>query len=685
MKIIFLSCCVAFLLGPSILKADLLLQPNDRLAICGDGMTADWGYSIYLEDYLLMNQPIAGLDVEQFGWMANDPAGFLARMDADMLPFKPTVVVTSFNSGDVATRGKMQTDLVEALKKAGVRTIVIGSPVCVDSYTYQNDPAKGAAENQRLAALANTDKDVATKEGVGYADVYGATLSAMQKEKALRGESFPFGTDRDVFNMAVASAFLKALGCDGAIGTITYDAAAGAAVGSPGQKIVSVKDRTIAIESTIPAFWFPGHNIAPDAPRPDPLLPCIPFNQDLDRYMLIAKNLPTSQTKVYLDDQNRDFSSEELAKGVNLAEAEAADHPFGGITGSVNDAVIGQHQMENVLGTALVQGKPDPQADAKREAALQLAKSRVGPVKFNIVIQPLVTPDPQPPGPIPVIVDTDMDSDIDDVAALALLNDFMDQGECNILACLHDTTDGKDLSSCATIEAINTYYGHPSIPIGQAYAENDPSVHMTSILAPAPTEGYHSVPGSWSTYTLKVHQRFDPTFPNDDKMPPAVDVYRKTLAAATDGTVVICSIGNMQSFQDLLLSQPDSVSPLNGVDLARKKVRELVIMFNTTPQDKYLLGKWPTKILWSTDIGNHIALGASLVKTPENNPVRVIFNGGTRQGWDPTAAWLAVRGTGAVYDVIAGDQPNMFFSTVKMPDYLVQKLFDDELARPPKP
>ena len=666
--------------------ADPLLQPNDRLAICGDGMTADWGYSLYLEDYLLMDQPIAGLDIAQFGWMANDPVSFLARMNTDLLPFKPTVALLDFNSGDVNTRAEAQTKLVEALKKAGVRTIVIGSPVCVDSFTYQHDPAKSAAENQRLAVLAGIDKDVAAKEGVVYADVYGATTSAMQKEKALRGESFPFESDHDVFNMAVASAFLKALGCNGAVGTITYDYATGTAVGTPGQKIVSVKDGTIAIESTIPAFWFPGHNIAPTAPRPDPLLACIPFNQELDRYMLIAKNLPKGQVKVYWDDQDYDFSSDALAKGINLPDVMpgGGGHPFGGITGSVNYSVGGQHQQENVSGGALVQGKPDPQADAKREAALQAAKNRLNPVKYNIVIKPLVTPDPQPPGPIPVIVDTDMDSDSDDAAALALLNDFMDQGECTLLACLHDTTDGKDLSSCATIEAINTYYGHPSIPIGQAYAENDPSIHRTSILSPPPADGYHSVPGSGSSYTFKIHQRFDPTFPNDDKMPPAVDVYRKALASAADGSVVICSIGNMQNFQDLLLSQPDSVSNLNGVDLVRKKVRELVIMFNTAPQDKYLLSKWPTKILWSTDIGNHIALGKSLLTTPENNPVRVIFNGGTRQGWDPTAAWLAVRGTGDVYDIIAGDQPNVFFSTVKMPDYQVLKLYEDELARPPK-
>jgi hypothetical protein len=689
MRIIpLLTCSIAFLLCNPLLKADVLLQPNDRVAICGDGMTADWSYSLYLEDYLLMEEPLAGLDVAQFGWMANDPVGFLARIN-DLLPYKPTVALLDFNSGDVATRAAAQTNLVEALKKAGVRTIVIGSPVCVDSFNYQHDPAKGAAENQRLAALAAIDKDVAAKEGVVYADVYGATISAMQKEKALRGESFPFegpGSDGDVFNMAIASTFLKALGCDGSVGTITYDYAAGTATGTPGQQIVSVKNGTVAISSTVYAFWFPGHNIAPTAPWPDPLLACIRFNQDLDRYMLFAKNLPKGQVKVYWDDVNHDFSSDDLAKGINLPDVMpgGGGHPFGDPTASVNFGVGGQHQQENVSGGALVQGKPDPQADAKREAALQAAKNRILPIKFNIIVQPLAAPLPQPSGPIPVIVDTDMDSDIDDVAALALLNDFMDQGECNILACLHDTTDGKDLSSCATIEAINTYYGHPSIPIGQAYSENDPSVHMTSILAPPPADGYHTVPVSWSSYTRKVHQRFDPTFPNDDKMPPAVDVYRKALASAADGSVVICSIGNMQSFQDLLLSQPDSVSNLNGVDLVRKKVRELVIMFNTAPQDKFLLGKWPTKILWSTDIGNHIALGASLVKTPENNPVRVIFNGGTRQGWDPTAAWLAVRGTGDVYDIIAGDQPNVFFSTVKMPDYQVNKLFDDELARPPK-
>ena len=64
---------------------------------------------------------------------------FVRGSTLDLLPFKPTVVLTCFGnlSTDAyaaSTYGRAQTDLVEALKKAGVRTIVIGSPKCVDSF-----------------------------------------------------------------------------------------------------------------------------------------------------------------------------------------------------------------------------------------------------------------------------------------------------------------------------------------------------------------------------------------------------------------------------------------------------------------------------------------------------------------------------------------------------------------------
>jgi hypothetical protein len=702
-------CC--FILGLASAQAEPLLQPNDRLAICGDGLMAGRSYSTYIEDYLLMAQPVPGLDIAEFGWSARDPAGFLARLDTDLLPYKPTIVLISFNTGDVSTREKAEIDLIEALKKAGVHTIVLGSPQCVDSFHYHKDPAQAAALNQTLGELAGIDRSVAAKEGVIHADVFGLTTAAMVKAKADNDADYRFGgedgfTPGDGCKLVTAYAFLKALGCDGNVGTISIDFTAGAAEGSPGQKIISYADNKLVVESSRQPFHFPAYPSG--RPDPDPILKYIPFNDELNRYTLIVKNLPTARTKISWYDENHDYSSDDLAKGVNLTAA-MLNRAFAGPSENVGAGSCAQQQQEWISGTALVQGKPDPQADAKREALLQAAKDRVKPLQRTIEIQPLAPVEKRPPGPIPVIVDTDMDGDVDDVGSVALLNSFMDQGEARLIACVTNTRD-KDLSSGATVQAINTWYGHPAIPIGSYYGESGPTKQMTSILEPAPPgQGYHGpVSPVGSHYTLQVHQHFDPDFPDDDKLPAGVDVYRKALAAAADGTVVIASLGLLQNLQDLVQSQPDSVSNLNGIDLVRKKVRELVVMANTVPQDSYVLGKWPTKIVWTTFVGNSIYTGKALINTPENNPVRFAYahfgddqhnalkDG--RQSWDLTAAWLAVRGPGDLWDEISGhwqiNPPGKYGTWIPQgKDRLIipqmspadaAKLIDAELSRPPK-
>jgi lysophospholipase L1-like esterase len=680
--------------GNPFLKADALLQPNDRLAICGDAFTGA-GYSIYLEDYLLLCQPTPGLDIDTISSSSNNAPGFLARLNTDLLPFKPTVVLTNFGSmNDPTTYRQAQTDMVEALKKAGVRLIVIGSPKCVDSVLYHKDPAQAEARNKELSALADIDKDIAAKEGVIYADVFGATMDAMKKLKAQNGDSYVFDTDVPWLpinsqSLTIASAFLKALGCDGNIGTLTVDFATGKAEGSSDQKIISFQDDQLTVESTRFPFAYAA-------------VPGVPFNDELNRYLLIVKNLPTSQTKVSWRDGEHDFPSDELAKGVNLVTTMPAG-PFGNQNEIVDGGVRGERELQRNLQTAAVQGNPDPQAETKREATFQNIRSRVGPLQHTLTIQPLAEVPKPPPGPIPVIVDTDLDSDCDDVGAVALLNDFMCQGEANLIACVTNTGNGN---SGATIQAINTYYGHPSIPIGSYHGEPGPTTKMTSVLLPAPPDAYHGPgPAGGSVYTIPVHQRFCPSFPTDYKLPAGVDVYRKALAAAADGTVVICSIGWLQNLQDLVLSQPDSVSPLNGVDLIKKKVRELVIMANTQPQDACVLGKWPTRIVWTTFVGTYIGAGQSLQKTPENNPVRIIyglFGAGDhhdaltygRACWDLTAAWLAVRGPGDLFDEVSGHFHLNYTWTngpgterlaiEKMPYADVSKLMDAELSRPPK-
>jgi lysophospholipase L1-like esterase len=696
-------------------EAAPLLKPDDRLAICGDG-TSDPGYAASLEAYLLLSQPIRRTYLEDFNWSAPTASGFLARLDTDLVPYKPTVVLTNFGIGansdkplDDATAAayrKDQTDLVDALKKNGARLIIVGSPKCVDSTLYHNNPAQAATTNKTLGALADIDKDVAAQEGVVYADVFGATMTAMTQAKTLYGNQYEFDTGGfgSPCSMVLTYAYLKALGCTGDIGSVTVNNLARGNIRlSPGQYL-TFDDKTMRIESSLfPFSWDRGG----DATHPD-IAKCFPFEDELNRYTLVVKNLTCAHAKVTWGDENHDFTSAELAAGINLPK-EFSRTPFNSLFEGATRASYDRQQQERATGAASI---GHPEILASRKSWDDLLQNTISSLVYvtrsvqrqRLAIQPLVEPDPQPPGPIPVIIDTDLDGDVDDVGALALLNSFMDQGEANLIACVHNTREAN-LSSCATIQAINAYYGHPSIPIGQSYGEKGPATPMTSILSPAPADGYHSPEGPYkSNYALQIHQRFDPTFPDDNKMPAGVDVYRKVLAAAADGSVVICSVGSMENLQDLIQSQPDSVSSLSGLDLVKKKVRLMTVMANTVPQDHYILSKWPTKIMWTTYVGSSIYTGPSLLKTPENNPVRVAYdlfgvlhNG--RQSWDLTAAWLAVRGPGDVFDVVAGrpqyindithslpvPHPDECEVTIKMPYPEVSKLIGDQLTVPPKP
>ena len=66
-------------------------------------------------------------------------------------------------------------------------------------------------------------------------------------------------------------------------------------------------------------------------------------------------------------------------------------------------------------------------------------------------------------GAVKIILDTDMGPDCDDAGALALLHKLEKLGEAEILAVMHCTSS---IWGPGCIDAINTYYKRPDIPIG---------------------------------------------------------------------------------------------------------------------------------------------------------------------------------------------------------------------------
>jgi inosine-uridine nucleoside N-ribohydrolase len=247
---------------------------------------------------------------------------------------------------------------------------------------------------------------------------------------------------------------------------------------------------------------------------------------------------------------------------------------------------------------------------------------------------------------VPIIFDSDIGPDVDDAGTTALLNALADRGEARILA-MNCCTSNDWGAAC--LDAINTYYGRPDIPIGTFKGAG----FLTD-----------------SKYCKQVAQEFPNDLKSGQNAPDATEVYRRVLARQPDRSVVICAVGPLNNLAILLDSPADRHSKLTGLELVRKKVQRLVVMGGRFPQGKEwnfeqapaaaakVMREWPTPVVASGfEIGSKVLTGLRLhSETPEANPVRrayalYIGKDKPRESWDQTALYAAVRGHEQLWDL----------------------------------
>jgi len=338
-----------------------ILKRGDRVAIAGDSITEQRLYSRFIEDYLLACTPQLELSVTQFGWSGETAGHFAGRMENDVLPFKPTVVTTCYGMNDGGYRkyepaiGKGYQDamrtIVERFKAAGA-TVVVGSPGAVDTFTFNKGGSGTQPDvyNDNLAHLRDVARDLARDNGQLFANVHDPMILAMLRAKPVLGKEYHV-CGGDGFHpspnghLVMAYAFLKALGLDGQIGTITLDLA-GQSTATDGHKVVSASAGTAEIESTRWPFCFFGDDKSPDSTRS--ILPYVPFNAELNRLTLVVRNLTVPAATVTWGSAGKRFTREQLEAGVNLA-AEFLDNPFCGPFRKLDEAVARKQEYETTL------------------------------------------------------------------------------------------------------------------------------------------------------------------------------------------------------------------------------------------------------------------------------------------------------------------------------------------------
>ena len=262
---------------------------------------------------------------------------------------------------------------------------------------------------------------------------------------------------------------------------------------------------------------------------------------------------------------------------------------------------------------------------------------------------------------IRVILDCDMGSSTDDLFALMMLYRYMDMKRCTLLGVV---VDRMDRANADAVDVMNNYYGYPDIPIGLEKAGvKDPRIFIP----------YHNMAYARDTDGKPIFKR---SVGDKGEYMDGYKLYRKILAQQPDKSVTIASVGFVTCLSRLLQSGPDEFSPLSGLELFQKKVKNIYMMggvfgdsfehdYNFTAAIDYslkffeLLPKDIDIVFSPGEVGDPLYYSAadiiSDMSWTDAHPIKWIYQflveDKFQKMWDPLAVINAVEGDDIFYEL----------------------------------
>lgn len=253
-----------------------------------------------------------------------------------------------------------------------------------------------------------------------------------------------------------------------------------------------------------------------------------------------------------------------------------------------------------------------------------------------------------------VILDTDIGSSTDDLFSLEMLYRYQELGKCQLLGVV---VNREGEANARFADVMNTYFGHGDIPIGLV---------RNGIKEPRVWIDYAHVA---TTVVDGGQPMFSRQINDYSNLPDGWQLYRRLLATQPDHSVSIVSVGFVTCLAQLLTSEADEYSPLNGVELVRRKVKCIYLQggvfgealepdFNFAQGiefSKTLFQLWPQEV---DMVFSPMEVGQEIEYTPEQviadvswtdvHPIKQVYmqcdcNTGQRM-WDPMSAINAVEG-----------------------------------------
>ncbi len=246
-----------------------------------------------------------------------------------------------------------------------------------------------------------------------------------------------------------------------------------------------------------------------------------------------------------------------------------------------------------------------------------------------------------------LILDTDFGGDADDLGALAMLHNFMNREECELLAVMVWNVEPYAVSA---VDAVNRFYGNPQVKVGTRKDKGEPiDWNHSKVIA--------------DNFPFELTQ---------ESARESTKLYREILANSADGEIVIMTVGPLSNIQRLLQSGPDEFSNLDGKSLVEQKVKEFVIMGGQFPSGEsewnfngnmlgvtqFVVSNIEVPITFSGyEVGLDIKSGEVFNNIDHNTPLyKAFFH------FSKYCPWLNDRFEGKIYDNSTYDQTAVLYA-----------------------
>jgi len=343
-KAIQFYCSVAVstisLLGAQDFHTFESFADNTRCAAIGDSITHAGRYLVYLETFYLTRFPDRNIEMVNLGISGDTASGALTRFSWDIEPQHANVALVMFGMNDVnrslyesgkddsainerrlAKIQEFRSNLVLLVKKlseTGTKVIVV-SPTIFDEFARVETPTAPGLD-AALAECGRKAEEVAVQFGIPFIDVHSPMKRLSEEIHKSDPSATIVGPDRvhpqAPGHLLLMSFLLKAQEAPGTVARVEINAEMGTVKEMDRCLVDNVKASRDAVSFSYLAqsLPFPVEDEAVVA------LKWTPFNEEYNQEIIAIQGLESGNYSLKIDDDFiREYTSVELAKGVNLA------------------------------------------------------------------------------------------------------------------------------------------------------------------------------------------------------------------------------------------------------------------------------------------------------------------------------------------------------------------------------